>query len=73
MKTAPALVLATALETTQIAPTAAAQRRGPAIVRSVGATRTPLDLRVIPFRYRVRDGRIDATRPDCRHHRRVTR
>jgi len=63
----------TALETTQIAPTAAAQRRGPAIVRSAGAQRTPLDLRVIPFRYRARCRHVEAVRPDCRHHRRVTR
>ena len=68
-----AIVLTAALETAQISPTPAAERRGPAIVRSVGAARTPLDLRVIPFRYRKRDGGVEAIRPDCRRHRPVTR
>lgn len=31
----------------------------------------PLDLSVIPFRYRLRDGRIETVRPRCGHgHRR---
>jgi len=68
-----ALVLATALDAAEIAPTASAFRRGPAIVRSVGAMRTPLDLTIIPFRYRVREGRIEAARPLCHHRHRVTR
>lgn len=64
-----ALILTAALETAEIAPTAAALRRNPAIVRTVGATRAPLDLAVIPFRYRVRGSRIEAVRPNCRHRR----
>jgi len=68
-----ALILTAALETAEIAPTAAALRKSPAIVRTVGATRAPLNLSVIPFRYRVRGGRIEAVRPACRHRRSVTR
>ena len=65
MKTA--IVLTAALETAEIAPTAAALRSGPAIVRTVGSVRTPLDLSVIPFRYRVRGGEAVAVRRVCRH------
>ena len=61
------IVLAAALETAEIAPTAAALRGSVPIVRHVGSTRTPLDLRVIPFRYDVRDGIIEAVRPTCHH------
>jgi hypothetical protein len=68
-----ALVIATALDAAEIAPTASALRRGPAIVRSVGTMRTPLDLTIIPFRYRVREGRIETVRLSCHHRRRVTR
>ncbi|MGZ8853501.1 MAG: hypothetical protein ACXW2X_08895 [Thermoanaerobaculia bacterium] len=68
-----ALVLATALDATEIAPTPASTRRGPAIVRTVGAVRTPLNLSVNPFRYDVRQGRIEAVKPACNHRRRVTR
>ena len=64
-----AIVLTAALETAEIAPTAAALRKSPAIVRTFGATRAPLDLAVIPFRYRVRGNRIEAVRPNCRHRR----
>jgi hypothetical protein len=59
------LVLTAALETTAVVePTL---QPNPPIVRHVGAMRTPLDLRVIPFRYRVRKGRIEAVRTNCRH------
>ena len=71
MKTA--IVLTAALETAEIAPTAAALRTGPAIVRTVGSVRTPLDLSVIPFRYRVRRGEASAIRPSCHHRGRSTR
>jgi hypothetical protein len=74
VKHAPALVLATTISATEIAPTPLSLRRVPAIVRSVGAMRTPLDLSVIPFRYRVIGGCIEAVRrPECRHHRHVIR
>ena len=42
--------------------------RVPAIRRVVDGIEPPLNLRVIPFRYRVaRDGRISAVRHKCRH------
>lgn len=43
----------------------------PAIRRVVERITPPLDLRVIPFRYRVtRDGEVEAVRPKCGHARR---
>jgi len=45
--------------------------RVPAIRRVVDRIEPPLDLRVIPFRYRVSvDGTVAAVRPHC-HHRRA--
>jgi hypothetical protein len=74
VKHAPALVLATTISATEVAPTPLSLRRVPAIVRSVGAMRTPLDLSVIPFRYRIIGGRVEGVRrPGCRHPRHVTR
>ena len=58
------IVLSAALETAVIEPRL--QPVAP-IVRSAGSMRTPLNLSVIPFRYRVRRGRIEAVRPNCRH------
>jgi len=43
----------------------------PAIRRVVARITPPLDLRVMPFRYRVtRDGDVEAVRAKCRHARR---
>jgi len=45
--------------------------RVPAVRRVVERIEPPLDLRVIPFRYRVSaDGRAQAVRGTCRHGRR---
>ena len=41
--------------------------RVPAIRRVVDRIEPPLDLRVIPFRYRVTEGVIKPVRPNCRH------
>ncbi len=45
--------------------------RVPAILRVVDGIEPPLDLNVIPFRYRLRtDGTIEPLRTKCRHWRR---
>jgi hypothetical protein len=61
------LVLTAALETTTVIEPKV--RTNPPIVRRVAAMRTPLDLAIIPFRYRVRGNTIEAVRPNCRHRR----
>jgi len=48
-----------------------ANRIVPAIRRLAARITPPLDLRVMPFRYRIdRHGSIEAVRPKCRHARR---
>jgi hypothetical protein len=48
--------------------------RVPAIRRVVDRIEPPLDLTVIPFRYRVRAGGIiEPVRPKCRHRRASSR
>ena len=44
--------------------------RVPAIRRLMPRITPPLDLTVIPFRYSVRGGDIEAVLPKCRHARR---
>jgi hypothetical protein len=44
--------------------------RVPAIRRVMPRITPPLDLAVIPFRYRVTDDGIEAIRPKCHHARR---
>ena len=47
--------------------------RVPAIRRVMPRIPPPLDLTVIPFRYRVTDDRIEVVRPKCHHGRRRSR
>lgn len=51
----------------QPAPVEAHDPRVPAVRRIVPRVAPPLDLAVIPFRYRVRPGSIDAVRLHCEH------
>jgi hypothetical protein len=44
--------------------------RVPAIRRVMPRITPPLDLTVIPFRYRVTDAGVEAIRPKCDHRRR---
>ena len=66
-----AAILAGAM-TFEPAPLDAFEIRVPAIRRVVDRVEPPLDLTVIPFRYRITaGGTIAAVRPDCAaHHRR---
>jgi hypothetical protein len=61
-----ALVLAGAM-TFEPAPLELFEVRVPAIRRQLPSSPPPLDLTVIPFRYRVRNDRIVALRVHCGH------
>ena len=67
-----AVLLAGTLELTPAA-NSILEPRVPAIRRVLPATTPPLDLSVIPFRYRVRGDLVEAIKPKCRHERRRSR
>lgn len=61
-----AVILASTLELTSPAPSLV-ELRVPAIRRVLPAITPPLDLRVLPFRYRVTADAVAPVTPKCRH------
>jgi len=69
MRDIPAAAVLSANMTIESAPPSVLELRVPVIRRVMPRITPPLDLAVIPFRYRVKDETVEAVTPKCSHHR----